>query len=63
VARQAVQAYRGGAAAPVWLAVLVGIAVLGVTDSLVDVPRVATLIFMVLFAALCKPPLFPVVIR
>ncbi|MEC5161318.1 MULTISPECIES: hypothetical protein [unclassified Janthinobacterium] len=55
LARLAPQAWRGGAQAAYHLAALAGFLVVGVFDSLLDVPRVSLLFFLVLFCAIALP--------
>ncbi|MDC8756874.1 hypothetical protein [Janthinobacterium fluminis] len=48
-------AWRGDAAAPVYMAALAGFLVVGLFDSLLDVPRVSLLFFLVLYCSIAQP--------
>ncbi len=55
LARLGLQAWRGSAPAAIHLAALAGFLVVGIFDSLLDVPRVSLLFLLVLYSAIVLP--------
>jgi hypothetical protein len=58
-ARLLARARRGDLDAVPLLPSLVGVAVAGLTDTLVDAPRIGTLVYLLLFAGLARQPSMP----